>query len=240
MPTLGNHGRQDLTQALDQLEEVVGPVDLVHLAGLAVADDERRAVDRPGQLAFLAHDLLALVLGHEVGVIQAFGFFEHVLAEHPFVQTCGGDAADVMHVPRVHRLGELHQMSGAFDVDLDLALRVRRQVVDGRQVVDRIDPPLERLDGAAADTQLARREIATDRHGAVAADAPEVVQGIQLAFTARAQQEVHDAAAPRQQGLDESLADEAGGAGDEILHGCVSRNGRCRAERSAGPIGREA
>ena len=34
--------RQRVAQLLDRLEEVVGPVDLVHLAGLRVADDDRR------------------------------------------------------------------------------------------------------------------------------------------------------------------------------------------------------
>jgi hypothetical protein len=57
--------RQDLPHALDQLEEVVRAVDLVHLAGLRVADDERRPVHRPRHLALLENDLLALVLGHE-------------------------------------------------------------------------------------------------------------------------------------------------------------------------------
>ena len=38
---------QPVAQLLDRLEEVVRPVDLVHLAGLRVADDDGRAVDPP-------------------------------------------------------------------------------------------------------------------------------------------------------------------------------------------------
>ena len=51
-PTLqadrGQPGRQPLTQALDQLEKIVGAIHLVHLAGLAVAHHHGRAVHRPG------------------------------------------------------------------------------------------------------------------------------------------------------------------------------------------------
>ena len=60
-----------------------------------------------GSLRFLAHDLLALVLGHEVRVVEALGLVEHVLAEHAFVQARGGDRADVVQVAGVDRLGEL-------------------------------------------------------------------------------------------------------------------------------------
>ena len=70
-----------LRSALDQLEEVVGAVDLVHLAGLGVADDDAGPVDAPRHLALLAHDGLGLVLGLEVGVVvDLLGLLEHVLA----------------------------------------------------------------------------------------------------------------------------------------------------------------
>ena len=41
---------QQVAHFLDGLEEVVRPVDLVHLAGLAVPDDDRRTVDPPRHL----------------------------------------------------------------------------------------------------------------------------------------------------------------------------------------------
>ena len=53
-PASGNHCRQRVAQLLEQLEEVVGPVDLVHLAGLGVADDDPRAVDQRLGLDVLA------------------------------------------------------------------------------------------------------------------------------------------------------------------------------------------
>ena len=131
--------RQQLAHALDQLEEVVRAVDLVHLAGLRVADDERRPVHRPRHLRFLAHDLLALVLGHEVGVVEALGLVEHVLAKHAFVEPGGGDRADVMQVAGVDRLGELDHRARALDVGRDLRLGVGREVVDGGEVIDVVD-----------------------------------------------------------------------------------------------------
>ena len=46
---------------------------------------------------------------------------------------------------------------------------------------------------------------------------------VEFALAARPHQEVHDAALTCQQGLDETLADEAGGTGDEVMHGISSR-----------------
>lgn len=77
---------------------------------------------------------------------------------------------------------------------------------------------------AAEVVQHGVQDLVVDRHGPVPASAPAVVQCIQLAFTARAQQEVHHADAPREQGLDEAFAEEAGGTGDQMLHGEVCRS----------------
>jgi hypothetical protein len=128
---------------LDHLEEVVRPIDLVHLAGLAVADDEGRPVHRPRHLGFLAHDLLGLVLGHEVRVLEVLGLVEHVFAEHALVQTGRGDRRDVVQVTRVHRLGELHHVARALDVGAHLAFLVGLQVVDRGEMEHRVDATLE-------------------------------------------------------------------------------------------------
>ena len=53
---------QRVARLLDRLEEVVGPVDLVHLAGLRVADDDRGPVDAPRDARLLARDLLGVEL----------------------------------------------------------------------------------------------------------------------------------------------------------------------------------
>jgi hypothetical protein len=81
----GRHpGGEHLAHFLDQLEEVVGPVDLVHFAGARVADNDRRAEDAPGNLALLADDAFGVVLGAEVGVVEVFRFVEHVFAKQSF------------------------------------------------------------------------------------------------------------------------------------------------------------
>ncbi len=67
-------GGQHAAQLLQQLEHVVGAVDLVDLARPRVADDDPRPVDAPGAAAFLAHDPLGLVLGAEVRMrVEVFG-----------------------------------------------------------------------------------------------------------------------------------------------------------------------
>ena len=176
----GHPRRQQLAHPLDQLEEVVRAVDLVHLAGLRVADHERRPVHRPRHLRLLAHDLLALVLGHEVRMLEALGLLEHVLAEHAFVEARGGDRADVMQVAGIDRLGELDDRAGAVDVGGDLRLGVGREVVDGGEVVDVVDVALELLQVVGRDAQLPGGEVAVHRHGAGAGalvlDAPVGVE----------------------------------------------------------------
>src|SRR6266446_6838378 len=52
--------------ALEQLEEVVGSVDLVDEAGLRMPDHETWPVDAPRPRAFRAHDALRHVLGLEI------------------------------------------------------------------------------------------------------------------------------------------------------------------------------
>ena len=213
-------GRQQLAHALDQLEEVVRAVDLVHLAGLRVADDERGAVHRPRHLRLGANDLLALVLGHEVRMVEALGLVEHVLAKDAFVEAGRGDRADVVQVTGIDRPGELDDRARALDVDGDLRFGIGREVVDGGEVIDVIDLALELLDGLGGNAELLRGQVAVHRDDALAAGlfAPVLEQRGDLALAFGAQQEVDDGAAPGQQGLDETLADEARGSGDEIAH----------------------
>ncbi len=59
--------RHHLAHALDRLEEVVGTVDLVHLAGLGVAHDDPGPVHAPGHELLLAHRSLSLELGGVIG-----------------------------------------------------------------------------------------------------------------------------------------------------------------------------
>ncbi len=211
--------RQDLPHALDQLEEVVRAVDLVHLAGGRVADHGRRAVHRPRHLALLAHDLLALVLRHEVRMVEVLGLVEHVLAKDALVQAGGGDRRHVVEVLGVDRLRELDRGARAVDVDRDLAVGVGRQVVDGRQVVHVVDLALQRLRVLGRHAHAPGREVAVDRDRAALADTPVRQQVGHLGLRLAPQQEVDDRATAREQRLDQTLADESGGTGDEIDHG---------------------
>ncbi len=98
------HQRQPLRQpaahALDRLEEVVGAVDLVHLAGARVAHDDRRSIHAPGPLRLLAHDALGLELRLVVGRGQVLALVEHVLAEDALELAGHGDRGDVVQAAR--------------------------------------------------------------------------------------------------------------------------------------------
>src|SRR3990167_8558298 len=124
----------------------------------------------------------------------------------------------MVHMRGVDGLGKLGHVARAFDVDAHLAVFIGAQVVDRGQVVDAVDLALQRLDVVAAHAQLLGGEVAADRHRPGLADAPLAVQAGQFPLAAGEHQRVHRAAGPRQQGLDKALADEAGGAGDEVMH----------------------
>ena len=99
--------RQRVAQPLDELEEVVGTVDLVHLAGLRMADHDARPEHDRGRLDALPHQALGLVLGAVVVVGQALPLVEHVLLEHAGVVARHGDRADVVEAADVVGVGEL-------------------------------------------------------------------------------------------------------------------------------------
>ena len=92
--------RQHLAQLLEEGEEVVRAVDLVHLAGLRMAHHHARAVDAPLDALLLPHQPFGIVLGAQVRIVQAFGLVEHVLAEHARVQARGGDRTGVVEARR--------------------------------------------------------------------------------------------------------------------------------------------
>ena len=108
--------RKHIAQPLYQLEEIVGPVDLVDIAGLRVADHKCRTIDAPGALALLAHNALGQMLGAKIRVVQFFRFLEHVLAERSFIKTGSGDRACVMEAAGFYCLGELDCATRAVDI----------------------------------------------------------------------------------------------------------------------------
>ena len=104
--------RQHFAQLLDQGEEVVRAVDLVDLAGLRMAHDHARAVDAPLDALLLAHQPFGIVLGAQVGIVQAFGLVEHVLAEHARIQAGGRDRTGVVEAAGLDRRGQVQRVAG--------------------------------------------------------------------------------------------------------------------------------
>ena len=82
--------REPVAQRLDDPEEVVGAVDLVHLAGLGGPDDDRRPVDAPRHAGLGADDLLRLELRPVVRRGQVLPLVEHRLVEPAAVLAGGG------------------------------------------------------------------------------------------------------------------------------------------------------
>ena len=133
-------GGQHPPRPLEQLEEVVGPVDLVDLAGARVADDDARPVDPPGPRALLAHDPLGLVLGSEVGMGVEPSASSNMSSRHsPLVEPGGGDRADLVEAARLDRAGQFDGVAGALDVGDLLDFGVGGHVVDRRQVEEVVD-----------------------------------------------------------------------------------------------------
>jgi hypothetical protein len=135
-----------VAQPLEQLEVVVGPVDLVHLAGLGVADDDAGTEDQRLRLDALAHEPLGLVLGAVVGVREALALVEHVLLEDALVLPGDGNRAGVVEAPDVDRVGELDDVLGPLVVGLLHGVLVGGHVVDGREVEEVVHRLLEALD----------------------------------------------------------------------------------------------
>ena len=184
-------GRQYLAHALDQLEEIVRSVDLVHLARLAVAHHHGGPKYRPGQLAFFANNFFALVLGAKVRVVQAFGFLEHVFAEHAFVQAGGGDGRHMVKMPSVNRLGKFHGVARAVDIYRYLAFLIGRQVVHRGQMVEMVDLALQPLDVFRGHAQAFGLEVAKHRHRPCRADTPVAAQLGHLVLALATQEKVH-------------------------------------------------
>ena len=135
--------RHHAAHLLDQLEEVVRPVDLVDDAGFRVPDDDSRSVDAPRNRTFLPDQAFRIVLGAEIGVFQPARLFEHVLAENARVQAGGGDRADVVEAPCLDVGGKADGVARAVKIDPHLVLGLRHQVIDRAEVEHLADLALE-------------------------------------------------------------------------------------------------
>ena len=160
--------RQPVARLLDRLEEVVGAVDLVHLAGLGVADDDRGPVDAPrhgGRL--VADELLGLELGAVVGGRQLLALVEHVLAEQALVGAGGGDRGHVVQAAHLQRVGQVDRVARAADVQGLVALVVGGHVVDRGEVEEVVDLALQLAELLVGDPEARLGEVADHRLDAV-------------------------------------------------------------------------
>ncbi len=232
-PEVEPHERKPLGQpavhTLDGLEEVVGPVDLVHLPGARIADDDGGAVDAPGHPGLLANDALGLELGEVVGRGQALALVEHVLGERAAVVAGDGDRGDVVQAAGLHCPRKTDGLGGAGDVDGAVALLGGRHVVDGGEVEEVIDVAAEQLDLLLGDAEQRQGEVADDgvdaraRGGAVQV-LPLFEESLDANLGALAHEHV-DVALAGEEALDEVAPDEARCAGYEVGHGASIASG---------------
>ena len=117
--------RQGVAHFLDELEEIIRPVDLVDFAGLRMAYHHAGAIDTPRRFAFVTHDGFGIMFGAEVGMIEFLGFLEHVFAEGAVVQACGGDGTGVMEAAGVDRFGQFNRVARAVDIRDALRFGIR-------------------------------------------------------------------------------------------------------------------
>jgi hypothetical protein len=209
---------EGVAHPLQQREEVVRPVDLVHRAGLGVPDDDRGTVDPPRDLGLVADDPLGLVLRLVVRRRQALPLVEHRLVERAGIVARRGDRRDLVEAAGAQRGRESQRLAGAADVETLVALRLGRQVVERRQVEDVFDPAGVFGDPVVVDAEPWAGQVADDGNDpSVVAPAPaQQVESVQ-----RAGPDAHeDVTGPAlEQLLDQVPPDEAGRAGDEVRHG---------------------
>ena len=210
-------GRKDLPQLLDQLEEIVRPVDLVDEPGPGVADDEARPIDAPRPLVLVAHDPFGHMLGLEVRMVELLGFLEHVLAERAFVEAGRGDRAHVVEAARANGFRELDRVARSVDVGLLLGFGARGEIVNRREMEHMLDLVLELLELRVRHAKITLREIADYGDHPVFVDAPGLAQRCEFLLRSLADQNM-DRIAALEQIFDQKAADETGAAGDEISH----------------------
>ena len=125
----------------DRAQKVIGAVELLGLAGLRVADHDRRPQDGRGDpVQQPLHPDLGLELGRLVVVLEVLPHDQLVLVDDAGAQAGHVGGADVGEMLELLRgEAELEHVAGALDVDLLGQLDGHGEVVDGRQVVDAPD-----------------------------------------------------------------------------------------------------
>ena len=237
-------GQRQAGEPGQQRQEVVRAVDLVHLAGAAVPDDDDRPVDPPGHGRLRAHQPLRLELRRVVSRRQVLALVEHVLGEQPRVLAGDGDRGDVVHVPRPQPRGDLEHAPGTPDVEVLVVGGVGGQVVERREVHDVVDGARQRRQHVGAHPEPLLAQVADER-AEVGVPGQPGEQPLQPVHRARPHQHVHGGVRPPRQPREQVAAQEARAAGHEVGgHGAPSVGVagsvaqavaplRCRRRRSA-------
>jgi len=134
----------------------------------------------------------------------------------------------VVEALRADGVGDRDGVARAVDVDPDLLLGARLEIVDGSEVEEMIDLAFELAEVGLGDAESRLDEIALDRQGAGLVDAPVLERLRHFRSGLVASEEIDDGALAREDLLDETLADEARGAGDEIMHRSSFVGSGCR------------
>ena len=171
-----NPGRYGVAQLLDELEEVVGAVDLVDLAGSRVADDDAWTINPPGDRLLRPHQALALVLRGVIRMLESARLLEHVLAKYAVVQPGRRDRAHVMEATRLDRLGEGEGVGDAGHIGGHDLLRRSFEVVDRGEMEEMVDFALELARVLGRNAEIGLGDIALDHRHAFGAGAPELFQ----------------------------------------------------------------
>ena len=215
--------------ALDRLEEVVRAVDLVHLARLRVADDDRpagtRARARTAARARSARTRTWSVVGRG----QSLPLVEHLLLEDAPVGAGDRDRGDVVEAVRLQRSRQFDRVRRAADVDRRVALRRRGHVVDRREVKEVPDlapqlvrpGPSPRPEAAGADRRSPA--VSASRPQTPATSRQRSIRSSSRSSRGLAHEHVDLSLARLQQPLDEAASDEACRPCDEICHRSLTR-----------------
>ena len=133
-------GGQAVAQQLDQREEVVGAVDLVHVAGLGVADHDRRPVDPPrdGRLARGRSSRTRTSCGGTARA-GAWPSSNMVSSKAPWYSPAAATERHLVEAAGLERLGQLEGVAGAADVHRLVGGVVGGHVVDRGEVEEVVD-----------------------------------------------------------------------------------------------------
>ncbi len=179
-PQRRHPGGQHAAQFLYQLEEIIGPVDLVDLAGLGVAHHDPRAVDAPRHAALVPHQSLGFMLGAEIGMVEVVSLLEHVLPKDALIETGSGNRTDVMETLDADIFSKAQSVLGALDVHRHLLVGIGHEVIHGRQVEHVVDLSCQLPALGGGHPQHRAGEVAGDRQHALALGAPTPAQLVEL------------------------------------------------------------